>query len=350
MLLSLFSGCGGLDLGFENVGFHVGLAYDIRPSSIESWNLNRQENKGGHVRDITALTLPDMDKDFGASFYPSAVVGGPPCQSFTRANSSRSDDDPRRLLVHSFFSTALTLHRERRRLDFILMENVTELRSADNGRLLNDEVGRLQRNGFHVEVFELQAAAFGVPQNRNRLFVLALPEEVFSACGWIAPDGDDKRVTVRTALSGLPEPVQFDRTLTPKDIPHHPNHWCMKPKSRRFFDGSLEAGYCTGRSFKTLAWDAPSITVSYGHREVHVHPNGKRRLSVFEGLLLQGFPEQYKLAGTLSSQIDQVSEAVPPPLALAVASAIKATFQSLETLPNWVPTTYNQTDSNATSA
>ena len=97
----------------------------------------------------------------------------------------------------------------------------------------------------------------------------------------------------------------------------------MRPRSPRFFNGSLKAGHVSGRSFKTLRWDAPSITVAYGHREVHVHPGGKRRLSVFEGMRLQGFPESYELEGSLSSQIDQVSEAVPPPLAKAVAKWIK---------------------------
>ena len=62
--------------------------------------------------------------------------------------------------------------------------------------------------------------------------------------------------------------------------------------------------------------------MSYGHREVHVHPNGTRRLSVFEAMRLQGFPDSYVLEGSLSAQIDQVSEAVPPPMAQAVARSI----------------------------
>ena len=64
--------------------------------------------------------------------------------------------------------------------------------------------------------------------------------------------------------------------------------------------------------------------MSYGHREVHVHPDGTRRLSVFEAMLLQGFPQQYVLDGTLSGQIDQVSEAVPPQLAHAIAASIRS--------------------------
>jgi DNA (cytosine-5)-methyltransferase 1 len=99
----------------------------------------------------------------------------------------------------------------------------------------------------------------------------------------------------------------------------------MKPKSIRFTqEGMLVPGNGSHRSFKTLAWDQPSITVAYGHREVHVHPDCKRRLSVYEAMLLQGFPKSYELLGTLSSQITQVSEAVPPKMAEAVADAIFA--------------------------
>lgn len=71
-----------------------------------------------------------------------------------------------------------------------------------------------------------------------------------------------------------------------------------------------------------LAWDKPSCTVAYGNREVHVHPTGTRRLSVYEAMLLQGFPPSYKLTGTLSDQIRQISDAVPPPLAKSLAQSI----------------------------
>jgi DNA (cytosine-5)-methyltransferase 1 len=66
--------------------------------------------------------------------------------------------------------------------------------------------------------------------------------------------------------------------------------------------------------------------VAYGNREVHVHPTGTRRLSVFEAMLLQSFPKTYELRGTLSEQIMQISDAVPPPLAAAVARAIRNTI------------------------
>lgn len=323
MLLSLYSGCGGLDLGFEQAGFSVGLAYDIDDYAIASWNRNRQGERRGYVADITNLDILEMDSHFGGQFNASAVIGGPPCQSFSRANVLRSDRDSRSELVKIFFSVALNLHTSRRKLDFILMENVPELAEARDGTLLKDEVTRLEENDFQVQNFLLDAADYGVPQFRRRLFVLAVANRRTTEAHRLPPIANDGRVSVREAIGGLPEPVRFRKGLQEDSIPHHPNHWCMKPKSSRFFDGSLRAGRTSGRSFKTLAWSSPSVTASYGHREVHVHPQGHRRLSVFEAMKIQGFPNTYVLEGTLSSQIDQVSEAVPPPLAYSLAASIR---------------------------
>ena len=324
MLLSLFCGCGGLDLGFEEAGFKTGLAYDIRPSSVVSWNKNRGDVGRGRVADISDLRLSDMDRDFGSMFAPSGVVGGPPCQSFTRANASRREDDPRSKLVRIFFTLALRLHRQRRELDFIVMENVREIATAKGGQLLKAEIDRLSKSGFFVSVVQLNAVDFGVPQNRHRTFIVALNKQRLSEAGWRHPEPESLKLTVRDAIGRLEEPTYFRPGLDPAAFNSHRNHWCMTPKSKRFFDSSLQPGSSSGRSFKTLAWNEPSIAVSYGHREVHVHPSGKRRLSVWEAMKLQGFPDRYVLHGTLSEQIDQVSEAVPPPLAEAIARSAKA--------------------------
>ena len=325
MLLSLFAGCGGLDLGFEDAGYSIGLAYDQNLNAIASWNRNRKGRESGHVFDLATIRLRDMDRHFGRKFVPRGVIGGPPCQGFSRANRARHRGDARNALFRRLFTVALRFHRHRAPLDFILVENVPELGKVRNRPLIERERSRLAAHGFRLRELELDASAYGVPQRRKRLFLLAIPVEIgatWDDAGLPVPVAGGDR-TVEDAIGELPEPTHYKRGIRCGDIPHHRNHWCMRPRSRRFFNGSLKAGQVSGRSFKTLRWDAPSITVAYGHREVHVHPGGKRRLSVFEGMRLQGFPETYELEGSLSSQIDQVSEAVPPPLAEAVAKWIK---------------------------
>ena len=97
----------------------------------------------------------------------------------------------------------------------------------------------------------------------------------------------------------------------------------MQPKSEKFRNGKLKAGENRGRSFRVLSWDKPSWTVAYGHREIHIHPDGKRRLSVYEAMLLQGLPAWYRLTGNLSAQVQQVSDTVPRQLAAALARRIR---------------------------
>lgn len=320
LILSLFSGCGGLDLGFELAGFETALAFDLRSAAVASHNHNRG-HEPAHVTDITSLRLEDLDEYYGARFDPIGVVGGPPCQSFSRGNSRRSDSDPRSKLVRKFFNLALRLHRSRSGLDFIVMENVLEIAKAMNGRLLKNEIERLENSGFHVFVEETNAVDFGVAQNRERLILIALNKQRMQK-NWPGLKKSKGFANVRDVIGALDEPVQFAEYQKGKRSSVHENHWCMTPKSNKFFSGVLTSARSTGRSFKVLDWDKPSYTVSYGHREVHIHPKGHRRLSVYEAMLLQGFPEKFVLRGTLSDQISQVSEAVPPPLAKAVARAI----------------------------
>ncbi len=94
----------------------------------------------------------------------------------------------------------------------------------------------------------------------------------------------------------------------------------MQPRSPRFDNPESENG--EGRSFRRLTWDTESPTIAFGHREIHIHPSGRRRLSIFEAMLLQGFPEKFVLEGNLTEQVQQISNAVPPPLARSVASAV----------------------------
>lgn len=328
LLLSLFCGAGGLDLGFEQAGFKVGLALDRKKDSVESYNLNRKHAPNGKVQDLADVTLRDLDRHNGGRFSPTAVIGGPPCQSFSQANVNQKLDDVRSSLPKAYAQLVCSLHN-RSKLDFFVMENVVGLTLKKHQPTLEAVERAMKTAGFCTARLMLNAKDHGTPQNRPRLFLVGINSEKF-------PGVDPARLEivekpgglVRDKLAGLEEPTHFTRGLDMSQHPFHPNHWCMAPKSPKFHrEGGVKPGV-KGRSFKMLDWDQPSIAVAYGHREVNVHPSGRRRLSVYEAMLLQGFPHEYKLVGTLSSQIDQVSEAVPPPLANAVASAISRALYS----------------------
>jgi DNA (cytosine-5)-methyltransferase 1 len=330
LLLSLFCGAGGLDLGFEGTGFDVGLAFDRNVDSVKSYNSNRVGAEVGYVADVSALTLADLDRYYGSTFKPTGVVGGPPCQSFSQANVRQYDADPRHQMPIAYANLLSSLN-QRAPVDFFVLENVVGLTAKRHGSVLAETRQLLEAAGFTVEQAILDAQHYDTPQTRRRLFLVGFNKNTTMGLRWEPPARSLKSPpTVRETIERLPVPTFFTRGLNADDFTLHPNHWCMQPKSPKFGrEGALTEGRRESRSFKTLAWDEPSIAVAYGHREVHVHPTGKRRLSVFEAMLLQGFPTNFRLHGSMSSQIRQVSEAVPVPLARAVAHSISQQISAI---------------------
>lgn len=323
--VSLFCGCGGLDEGFRRAGFKPILAIDADRAACRSFELN---HKGCRVltSDLTAADpgyLLDRLAELPLAAAPVGVVGGPPCQAFSRGNVNKRPTDPRRLLP-AVYARALGQLRKKYEIDFFVFENVVGLRHQDHEKVFSALKRLFRRAGFRIFEDELDAVEFGVPQTRKRFFVVGFNRQKFPNLQFSFPlAAFTAHRTVRDVIGGLPGPAIFERGMSTDDIPYHPNHWCMKPHSKRFSNGSLRGGSSAGRPFRVLDWDKPSWTVAYGNREVHVHPSRKRRLSVFEAMQLQGFPRAYQLAGTLSDQIRQVSDAVPPSLGEALALAVR---------------------------
>ncbi len=326
-VLSLFCGAGGLDLGFEEAGFQPLLALDNATAAVESYNLNRP-GRGQPARIVDlAHTNPDIIIDWWLEraeddIGPVGIIGGPPCQAFSVANVHKTPQDSRAELALDYARIFEAFHR-RFNLDFFVFENVAGLAREAHSDAMTVLVRCFEETGFDVVPLFLDAVDFEVPQHRRRLFFVGFNKQYFKASAFQQPRGAQHRITVREAIEGLPAPMFYSREARPADIGLHPNHWCMNPKSVKFRNGAIKSGEMKGRSFRRLAWDAPSWTVSYGHREVHVHPSGDRRLSVYEAMLIQGFPPTYQLSGTLSQQIQLVSDAVPPPLARSLGEAVK---------------------------
>lgn len=321
-VVSIFCGAGGLDLGFEQCGFSVPAAYDIRGSSVDSYNANREGASSGHVADVRSLTVEKIQNDAAARrFAPIGLIGGPPCQSFSGANTVDKADDPRHSLPEQYARLVHELNQSSP-LHFFAFENVVGLVGPKHVHVF-EKLKRDLEATFNLSEAILDAHDFGLPQHRRRVIVVGFNKSIYGELRWVPPEPSSVRATVRDAIGDLPEPVHFERGMSEETIPFHPNHWCMKPKSEKFKNGQMSVGSKNRRCFKVLNWHEPSPTVAYGNREVHVHPGQHRRLSVLEAMKLQGFPENFILKGTLSSQITQVSEAVPPPLAYAIATSIK---------------------------
>lgn len=318
-VVSLFCGPGGMDLGFQQAGFTTILALDASSVAIETFNTNHtgQVAKLCNLSKLTGEELIKMVHAVSPDIAPRGLIGGPPCQAFSRGNTNKKRHDPRARLGLAFARLAAALNAEFG-LDFIVFENVAGLAGKSHHNRFEKIKRELRRAGFNLFVQTLDACDYGVPQHRRRLLIIGINRDKFPWLQFKFPGGSASHQNVREAIGNLPEPVFFKRELSPEDIPFHANHWTMNPRSPKF-RGEIQG---SGRSFKKLAWDKPSFTVAYGNREIHIHPNGKRRLSILEAMLLQGFPETYRICGSLSDQITQISDAVPPPLARVLGISI----------------------------
>jgi DNA (cytosine-5)-methyltransferase 1 len=326
-IISLFCGAGGLDLGFNQSGFRTILAIDNNPAACRTFTLNHPTC---HVlkRDLSTVHrryIVDRISELPLEDVPVGIIGGPPCQAFSVSNVHKKDNDVRSLLP-SHYASHLAVLRMELDIDFFVFENVPGLRSRNHDTLFTELKGLFEQAGFIIKEEILDAQDFGVPQRRRRIFVVGFNRKKHPNISFSFPNSSQQvPVTVRDVLGNLPDPAYFSRDLKVDQIAFHPNHWCMRPRSPKFQNGHLtrEGNGNKGRPFRVLEWDSPSPTVAYGHREVHVHPSGKRRLSVYEAMLLQGFPHDYRLYGNLSEQITLISNAVPPPVGCALAEQIR---------------------------
>lgn len=320
VVVSLFSGAGGLDWGFRYQGFKIPLAIDVSAAAIKTHKRNFRDTYG-IVADLVELgpkgVLGKVVEQIPIGTR-IGVIGGPPCQGFSRANTSSQATDPRNKLPALYLDIVRIL-KKHFLVEFVVFENVLGIRDKKHVHTYRAVIDGLNKLGFTVTEKELCALDFGVPQNRRRIVLSGLCAD--KGYSLVKPRKRKGISTVRQAISGLPEPVFYERSLDSSRIPFHPNHWTMQPKSSRFDNPT--SLFKEGRSFKKLSWDEPSSTIAFGHREIHVHPNGHRRLSIYEAMILQGFPENFVLEGNLSEQVEQVSNAVPPPLARSIAAAVK---------------------------
>lgn len=319
-IVSLFSGAGGLDLGFKEAGFTISVAIDVSDAAIRTHKKNFPRTKAvvGDLIKLQPMGVLDHVKKKLKPGQSIAVIGGPPCQGFSRANTGSLSSDPRNRLPRLYLEIVKEL-QSLYTVEFIVFENVLGIRDTKHVQTYKALMQGISDLGFDITEKELCSADFGVPQNRRRIVLSGMRAE--QGYTQVKPRKRTGLQTVREAIGELKEPAFFKYGLEPKDIPVHPNHWTMQPKSPRFLHPETETG--DGRSFKRLKWNAASPTIAFGHREIHIHPDGRRRLSIYEALLLQGFPDEFVLEGNLSEQVEQVSNAVPPPLARSVALAVK---------------------------
>jgi DNA (cytosine-5)-methyltransferase 1 len=321
-IASLFSGCGGLDLGFTQAGFEVIYANDNASFCWETFEKNHHTKIDRRsIINVKSEEIPDVD----------GIIGGPPCQSWSLAGAMRGIKDQRGQLFYEY----LRILKDKKP-KFFLAENVpgiiSKTHKSEFEKILREfeKVGK----GYNVNYKILNSADYGVPQERKRVFVIGLRKDLGKTFEFPKPthskDGkENKWVSLRKTIGDLPESI-------PAEEKNKTNLY-LKIDNHEHMNGGFSTIYMSRNRRKS--WEDPSFTIQAGGRHAPLHPdstkmiklgsdkwgfegdNSKhRRLSVRECARIQTFPDNFKFYyNNISDGYKMIGNAVPVKLANKIA-------------------------------
>lgn len=317
--IEVFAGCGGLSTGFLDAGLRVAAGFEIDRRAVDAYDYNHAyRGSRGVVADLSEAHGRDLLKAAGVSAV-DFVIGGPPCQPFSIVGKRQGLADRRADLLDHY----VRLIRELRP-SALLLENVPNLLNIESGRVVGSLVAALGRLGYAVSHRVVLAADYGVPQNRKRFVLLGrrgdhpldFPEPTHGP-------GGRPHLTAGEALADLPDAGEFGAC----GIHNHEPTAHSADMIARF--NSLAPGKRERGSFHDrLHPDRPSYTLRAGTGNFSplrpVHFSYDRVVSVRESARIQGFSDDFIWPDRIPrlQQYRQVGNAVPPPLAAALARAI----------------------------
>lgn len=351
-LVSLFSGAGFLDFGFTENDFKVIWGAELIPYFAESNNYNHQlryglTNNPIQTVDITTVDPADIPRTTG-------IIGGPPCQDYSIANSkSPGVSGERGKLVWDFMDKISHLSPE-----FFIFENVAALYRTKKHRkeALEPLIYQFNELGYEVYFKVLNTLDYGIPQDRSRVFIVGFKKHIIQtlndsgldAFQWPTqiyenPKKDFEWPTTNEAAF-LDECEYIKQMNVPYELTIHSvigneseisklrNHVYFTPYSERF--QTVAEGDVKRKSFKRLHRFRYSPTVAYGNNEVHLHPTLPRRLSVREALRLQSVPDWYTFKDTtpLDKMFKMVSNGVAFKLSELLAIQVKSVLDNYHSL------------------
>jgi DNA (cytosine-5)-methyltransferase 1 len=330
-IASLFSGCGGLDLGFTRAGFELIYANDNDPVVWETFEKNHKISMDKRsLFDIKSSEIPDSD----------GIVGGPPCQSWSLAGEMRGAKDVRGQLFYEYIRVL-----KDKKPKFFLAENVPGIISKTHLPEFNRIIENFSELGYAVTYKLIDARDYGVPQERRRVIIVGYSNSLGLNFSFPAPthakyvtktlDGKKmkKWVTLKNALRDLPEASKALEKNKANQNLQIPNH--------EYMNGSFSSIYMSRN--RRRDWSDCAFTIQAGGRHAPLHPSSAemekvekdlwkfvgqspeyRRLSVREAARIQTFPDDFKFYYKgVADGYKMVGNAVPVRLAEAIASKIK---------------------------
>lgn len=344
--IDIFSGAGGLSLGAEMAGFQVKFAVEKDKSAAATY---RNNHPNTHVLEDDIHNINPHDY-LQSNEHVSIVFGGPPCQGFSFSNTmSRNMDNPNNSLFEEFLRFVHEI-----RPDWFLFENVEGFAHFEEGKIQHLVEERFREMGYEVFPKILWASDYGVPQHRNRFFMVGNRLGI----NFEYPKPFDTKITVNDAIGDLPDLANGQQvdSLSYKLPANKASQYArmLRKGSRRSRQNyvSRNADYvieryahikqgqnwkaipedlmqnyankqnCHSGIYRRLSADEPSVVISNYRKNMLIHPFQDRGLSVREAARLQSFPDTFLFEGCLMSIQQQIGNAVPPLLAKAVFNQI----------------------------
>ncbi len=312
--IDLFSGAGGLSVGFRNAGFNKISSIEIDKDASET--IKRNFPKSTHFcKKIEDVTDKELKEAIGNKTI-HMVCGGPPCQGFSVAGL-RNPHDPRNQLFKEFVRVVRSIKPW-----FVVLENVPGILTMESGKVYKEIIKQFSKIGYpNMSVRILEAATFGVPQLRTRAVFIAnrlglknpYPKELYDNQNYKSIE------TTIDDLSGLERDPSINHEWT--------NH-SKKFEARISKVGPGESLYETFRdAFKRQHKGVPSMTVKENHGGCHIHHRLNRVLSAREMARLQTFPDDFIFAGTMKRAYWQIGNAVPCLMAQHIATALRPSLK-----------------------
>jgi len=338
--IDLFAGSGGISYGLSQAGFDMRLGIEIDPNFAVTLKENNKNMKVV-VSDIRVIDPAEVVKSSGLRKKDiNLIVGGPPCQGFSQSNRrSRNLDNPLNNLYKEFFRFIRVLQPQ-----VFLLENVAGLKTLHRGAVFQDILKTGEKVGYYVQWDVVNAEDFGVPQRRKRIIFIGTKQKTDN----LFYVKKNKPVTVRSALDDLPilengnavgeskysqdgklsnyqkmmrknngnivsnNLVTRNSALVVERYKYIPPGGNWKNIPPHLMSNYKNPDNCHGWIYYRLRWDEPSVVISNFRKNMLIHPEQHRGLSVREAARLQSFPDQYIFYGPLGSQQQQVANAGPP--------------------------------------
>lgn len=327
-IISLFSGCGGLDLGFERAGFEISIANEYDPTIWDTYKINHPFTKliEGDIRSLKEDDFPD-DID--------GIIGGPPCQSWSEAGALRGINDARGKLFYDYIRILKSKQPK-----FFLAENVSGMLANRHSEAVNNIIAMFKDCGYDVSINLVNAKDYGVPQERRRVFYIGFRSDL--GIHFEFPIGstvdDKKKLTLRDVIWDL----QF--TAVPAGARNYHNPQAIN--NNEYFTGAYSPIFMSRNRVK--GWDEQAFTVQASGRQCQLHPQAPkmifieqnkrefvkskehlyRRMTIREIARIQGFPDDFKFIYNYTDDAyKMIGNAVPVNLAYEVAVAIKQALQ-----------------------